>query len=141
MTVPPEDDDGEPGRYSSAGADIRAVRTSLVELRKMRADDQALRTKLIRWVIGVAGSALLAGGIPTAKMLIDVGSISEQQRAMRADVTQMLTVTATLVRDGETVRAKLDESARDRAALHESIRSVETKLWEMRQRRSAGETP
>lgn len=141
MTVPPEDDDGEPGRYSSAGADIRAVRASLVELRKMRADDQVLRTKLIRWVISVAGSALLAGGIPTAKMLIDVGSISEQQRAMRADVTQMLTVTATLVRDGETVRAKLDESARDRAALHESVRSVETKLWEMRQRRSAGETP
>jgi hypothetical protein len=136
VTTPPEDDG--PGRYRSGGEDMRAVRESLAELRTMRTDDRALRARLIKWVIGVAGSALLAGGIPTVKMLIDVGAISEQQRAMRADVTQMLTVTSTLVRDGETTRAKLDESARDRAALHESLRSVETKLWEMRQRRSGG---
>lgn len=120
---------------------MRAVRESLTELRTMRDDDRALRTRLIKWVIGVAGSALLAGGIPTIKMLIDVGAIGEQQRAARAEVTQVLAVTSTLVREGETTRAKLDEAARDRAALRESIRSVETKLWEMRQRRSGGGTP
>lgn len=105
----------------------------------MRDNDRTLRTKLIKWAIGVAASAILAGIVPTIKMLIDVGAISEQQRALRADVTQVLTVTSTLTRDGETTRAKLDESARDRAALHESLRSVEAKLWEMRQRRGTNE--
>jgi hypothetical protein len=117
---------------------LRAMRASLTELRAMRAEDRAMRARLIKWAVGTIGSMLAIGLIPTVKMLISVGEISEQQRAARADVAEVLTVTSTLVRDGEVTRTKLDESAHDRAALHESLRSLEAKVWEVTRRQREG---
>jgi len=149
VTTPPRDDmmDDSPGRYASTldlddtRTNLRAMRASLTELRGMRAEDRALRAKLIKIVIGVATTICTVGGLPAVRMLVSVGEISEQQRAMRTDVAEVLSVTSSLVREGVTTRAKLDESARDRAAIHESLRSLEAKVWEVTQRQRQGGTP
>lgn len=136
MNAPYDEDTGSPGRYGintdldDTRTSLRSMRASLAELRTMRANDKALRDKLIKWAIGVIGTAFMAGLIPTVQMLIGVGEIREQQSAVRSDVAEVLTVTSTLVRDNEATRAKLDESARDRAAIHETIRALEAKVWE-----------
>lgn len=105
---------------------------SIEELQGQRADDEQARVRLIRWALGICGSAVAICALPLVSLLIDVGAMREQQRQMREDVSRVLVVSERLAAESTTVQARIDESARDRAALHESIRAVEAKMWEQR---------
>lgn len=75
----------------------------------------------------VAAAVIAAG-----TLLIGIGAVGEQTRQTREDVARVLVIVESLSSESTTTRARIEESARDRAALHDSLRAVELKMWEAR---------
>ena len=156
MTTPPFDlDSPADSPHDDTKTHLLRFRTTLSEVRAMHAEaavarvqDRERRSRLMRlcgWAAGVllvpTLGTLGAGAWGIVRTSYAVGQISEQQTAMRADVSEVLDVTAQLRRDGVGVNSRLDESARDRAALHDAQRELERKLYDARRTsRPAGGT-
>ena len=116
----------------SSRSDIRALRHDVNDL-------ISSRSRTVRIVTSVVGSAMVIGLIPLVSTLVGIGEVREQQRAMRADVSEVLTLARSLERTDIQTRGLVAESVRDRAAIHEELRTVETKIWEAAQRQRAME--
>lgn len=103
---------------------IAEMREQIDAVAQEHAADRALLTKLIRWIVGLMGTALVAGFVPLVSTLIGVGEVREQQRAMRSDVSAMLALSRSLERDQATTKTQVDGVE---GALHQ----LESKVWEV----------
>ena len=133
-----------PGRYDlreeePTRAGLARVRREIASVAEEHAEDRALLTKMIRWVIGLMGTALVAGFVPLVSTLISVGEVKEQQRAMRAEVSEVLTVTRQLEGAQVQTHEQINAAALERASQRNDLRDLQTKLWEAQRAATAAQ--
>lgn len=142
MTTPLDDLDSPIPHEDDTRHNLRAVRSTLTEVRSMhvaavvaREQDAADRKKLW-WKVGGASVPLIITALAfSARMLFAVGGLDEQARAQRADVARVLIVVERLDRAGVGVDARLGEVERANTSTRDGLRALEQKMWDARSRR------
>ncbi len=115
--------------------DVRA------EIKADQLERKEAQSRMLKWILGAMTGILLPAAMAVGSTLIGIGEIREQQRAMREDVSTLLGVSRRLDHDNTVSDAAIQESARDREALHTYDHNLELKIWELQTRSSGVQMP
>lgn len=125
--------------------DLRRLSEEMDQDRANREEEHMLakksRDKWLFWAVGAAVSVILTCAGTVYTTVKEAGENRERQRVLMSNVTTLLSITRGLEHDNTVTEQAVQESARDRAALRQSQRELETKIWELRQQVSTPHTP
>jgi hypothetical protein len=120
--------------------DLRRLSEEIDQDRANREEEHMLakksRDKWLSWAVATAVTVILTCAGTVYTTVTEAGANRERQKVLMNNVTMLLSITRGLEHDNTVTGQAVQESARDRAALHQAQRELETKIWELRQQAS-----